>query len=280
MTVTLPFQVGFNARLFPNIWRPARDEIAFAKAHDFQALQFRRDNAAIDEKQLGDSFSVMAEVVRGADLVVTIELVLHVNGHGETPLGQTPLEILEANLPAIQSFDCHFVHWHLVPTPDLKGSDILKLENILTSYFMTGAAYAREHDFQLGFEHNEPDLMLFSTPESCHRLLSRVPDLRFVWDFNHTILEHLPGFFELIPHMRVIHVSDTPLPKVNHHLPLGLGTVDYPEYSRVLLEGGFSGPAILEIGGLAKSGGTGRDTDETLVDSYRRFRKAVELHMC
>lgn len=70
--------------------------------------------------------------------------------------------------------------------------------------------------------------------------------------------------------MTMLHVADTPLPAVNHHLPLGLGTIDFPAYFAALLSRGCRGPAILEIGGLPHSGGYGRDTDDALIESLRR----------
>jgi sugar phosphate isomerase/epimerase len=79
----------------------------------------------------------------------------------------------------------------------------------------------------------------------------------------------------MIPRMSMLHISDTPLPEVNYHLPLGLGTVDLEGYGRALEESGLHGPAILEIGGLPKSGGFGRDTDTALIDSRHRLEKAI-----
>jgi sugar phosphate isomerase/epimerase len=102
-----------------------------------------------------------------------------------------------------------------------------------------------------------------------------VPDLGFVWDWNHTAPEHLTGFLALASRITMLHIADTRLPTVNDHLPLGMGTVDFALYSRELLAHGFSGPAILEIGGLPQSGGYGRDTDAALVDSRDRLHAAI-----
>jgi sugar phosphate isomerase/epimerase len=74
----------------------------------------------------------------------------------------------------------------------------------------------------------------------------------------------------------MLHVADTRLPEVNEHLPLGLGTAPLAEYLAVLAAAHFAGPAILEIGGLPKSGGYGRDTDEALVDSRKRLAALLE----
>ena len=65
--------------------------------------------------------------------------------------------------------------------------------------------------------------------------------------------------------MSLVHVSDTPLPETNHHLPLGRGSVD------VAVVSGLDVPLILEIGGLPVSGGPGLDTDDVLLDSRRRL---------
>jgi sugar phosphate isomerase/epimerase len=98
-----------------------------------------------------------------------------------------------------------------------------------------------------------------------------VPGLGFVWDFNHTAPEQLAGYLALTGRMTMLHVADTPLPATNHHLPLGLGTIDFAAYCRALRERDFRGPAILEIGGLPISGGYGRDTDEALGESLRQL---------
>jgi len=42
-----------------------------------------------------------------------------------------------------------------------------------------------------------------------------------------------------------------------------------------LVAGGYSGPAILEIGGLPESGGYGRDTDDALIVSQHRLKEAI-----
>jgi len=87
---------------------------------------------------------------------------------------------------------------------------------------------------------------------------------------------HLDGFLALTPRMTMLHVSDTPLPAVNHHLPVGLGSIGLTAYCAALLARGFHGPAILEIGGLPQSGGFGRDTDEALIDSRRQFQASID----
>jgi sugar phosphate isomerase/epimerase len=75
-------------------------------------------------------------------------------------------------------------------------------------------------------------------------------------------------------HASMLHISDTRLPETNEHLPLGMGTVDFARYCQLLRASKFHGPAILEIGGLPKSGGYDRDTDAALIDSLERLRSA------
>lgn len=135
---------------------------------------------------------------------------------------------------------------------------------------------ATAHGFRFGFEHNEPRICLCATPERCAAILDAVPGLGFVWDMNHTAPEHLRGFVALTPRMTMLHVSDTRLPTVNDHYPLGMGAIDFPTYCRAVLRGGFDGPAILEIGGLPHSGGYGRDADAALTDSLQRLQAAAD----
>ena len=72
-------------------------------------------------------------------------------------------------------------------------------------------------------------------------------------------------FLALRERFTLVHVSDTPLPETNHHLPLGRGSVDLAVARRAC-----DVPLILEIGGLPISGGPGLDTDEALLDSLAR----------
>ena len=131
-------------------------------------------------------------------------------------------------------------------------------------------ALGAAHGFRCGIEHNEPEIPHFPSPERCAAALIATPGLGLVWDLNHTAPEQLDGFLALAERMTMLHVADTPLPAVNHHLPLGLGTIDFPAYFAALLARDFRGPAILEIGGLPHSGGYGRDTDAALIESLRR----------
>jgi L-ribulose-5-phosphate 3-epimerase len=275
-------RIGFNARLFPNNWRPAREEIEFARLNGFRAIQFRAKEAGTDEAHLADPFATVAVALRSADVTVALEMVILLDERGRNAAGQTPLDVLIANLPCIHGLPCRYVHWHLAPVAIVHGAQgavfdetrIRAWEAALVPQFEAGLALGQRHGFRFAVENNEPDAKLFATPASCQRVLEAVPGLEFVWDMNHTALEDAPGFQALAPRMSMLHVSDTPLPAVNRHLPLGQGSVDLEGYCRAVLRGGFRGPAILEIGGLPKYG-LGWDTDEALINSRRLLLQAV-----
>lgn len=269
-------EIGLNARLFPNYWRPAREEIAFARRHGFAVLQFRGPEHGLDAALLGDPVLAVTEALRAAHALAVIEIVVPVDRAGRTASGATPLDALQANLPAICALPCAHAHVHLVPNEDFDDIALDAVEEALTTELVEAVALGREHGFRFGIEHNEPALGLFGTPERCARALSAVPDLGFVWDLNHTIPAHLDGFLALTPRMTMLHVADTPLPAVNYHLPLGLGSMDLTGYCTALLARGFHGPAILEIGGLPRSGGYGRDTDDALIDSRARLQASID----
>ena len=265
-------KVGMNGRFFPNNWRPAPQEIQFAHDAGFSALQFQGKETGLTEEELGASFAEIKRALKASNLTPTMELLIRLNGDGRTQSGRTPLELLEANLPAIQGLPCQHVHWHLVLEPAPKGTSPLELT--LLPDFKAATELGLQNGFTFAFEHNEPALNFFSTPQSCVATLEAVPGLGFVWDLDHTVPEHLHDFKALAPRTSLLHVADTPLPEVNHHLPLGLGTVDFTDYARPLLQADFQGFAILEIGGLPKSGGYGRDTDDALIDSKNRLERA------
>ncbi len=270
-------QIGMNGRFFPANWRPARQEIAFAQQAGFAALQFPGKAEGLSAAHLADNLPTVRGLLQNAGLTAVMEIVIHVDRHGQTATGQTPLEILEANLPAITTLPCTCVHWHLVLAAPVEVATVRRLEAALIPQFVAGVALGAQHGFRFGFEHNEPELLLFGPPSACADLLDAVPGLGFVWDVNHTTPEDLPAFLALIPRMSMLHISDTPLPEVNYHLPLGLGAIDFAAYCHALRQGGFQGPAILEIGGLPKSGGYGRDTDAALQDSRQRLQQAFAL---
>ena len=275
-------RVGLNARLFPSNWRPLLEELAFAKKAGFRAIQLPGKEAGLDEEYLAASFDVIAKALRDADIMPVMEILIRVNLNGLTESGKTPLEVLEANLPAIDALGCTYVHWHLAPEQTLRrqlGSvedkHIRQLEKSLEPQFAKALIYAKDYGFQFGLEHNEAFLKLFASAEACERILQAVVGLKLVWDINHVTLSELPSFKALAPYMSMLHVSDTLHPRVNHHLPLGRGNTDFKGIFNALLEAGFAGPAILEIGGLPKSGGYGQDTDEALFESKHKLESLL-----
>jgi L-ribulose-5-phosphate 3-epimerase len=266
-----------NGRFFPGNWRPARDEIAFARRSGFAALQFPGKEEGLQATHLGDEPVVVGDLLVEADILAVMEIVVRIDASGRTKNGKTPLEVLRANLPAIKALPCRSVHWHLALSAWPGEPAVRRLEETLTPQFADAVDLAQEQGFTFGLEHNEPDLVLFGNPASCHAILAATPGLAFVWDLNHTTPADLPAYLDLTPRMSMLHVADTPLPEVNHHLPLGQGNIDFAAYCRALADGGFAGPAILEIGGLPKSGGYGRDTDEALVASRRHLEGALAM---
>ena len=260
-------QIGLNGRFFPNNWRPALEEIAFAAACGFRAIQFPGKEEGLGAVHLGADLPVIRQVLVENELVAVMEIIVWVDSQGVTVSGRNPLQVLEANLPAISGLSCACVHFHFVPLASVAAGAMSDLEARLLPYLAEGASLGQQHGFRFGFEHNEPSVGLFSTPLVCAEALIAIPGLSFVWDLNHTAPQDVEGFATLIPQLSMLHVSDTVWPETNYHLPLGQGNLDFSAYCRRLRQGSFSGPAILEIGGLPKSGGYGRDTDEALAQS-------------
>jgi len=273
------WRVGMNGRFFPNNWRPARAEIAFAAANGFTALQFQSQPTGLAAEHLGDTPAVVGVLLREAGLIAVMELPIRIDATGQTPDGKTPLDVLQLNLPAITALRCRCVHWHLVLPADTDATTARRVEQQLLPEYKAAVELGAAHDFAFGIEHNEPGYEPFNSPAACLAVLEKVPGLKFVWDLNHTTPEQLPGFLDLSPYLSMLHVSDTPLPTVNYHLPLGLGTIDFAAYFSALQQRGFAGPAILEIGGLPASGGYGRDTDAALIDSGHQLLFAIENEM-
>jgi sugar phosphate isomerase/epimerase len=270
-----PIIVGMNARLFPSNWRPATEEIAFARALGFAALQLPGQEHGLDAARLGAPFEVVADALLEAEIEPVMEIIVRLDAAGRTAGGLTPLDVLRLNLPAITALRCARVHLHLAPLHRMERAALRALEAGVAPQFAHGAELAGEHGFRFGFEHNEPWIPLFAEPAACAALLEATPGLGFVWDCNHAAPEQVDGYLALTPRMQMLHIADTPLPEVNHHLPLGLGSIDFDAYLDAVLARGFAGPAILEIGGLPHSGGYGRDTDAALADSLARLRRVI-----
>ena len=263
--------IGINGRFFAQNWRPALDEIMFAQKHGFEAVQFRGTNQGLNEQNLGAEFAIVRDALDMTQITAVMELLIRVDERGMTELGTTPLHVFLANLPAIQALPCRCVHMHLVPSHIMSAAQRRALEQMLIPQFATAVEHAQSLGVRFGFEHNEPDIDLFSTSAICQQTLDAVPDLGFVWDMNHTTRADFASFQDMFNRVSMVHVSDTRLPAVNEHLPLGLGNIDLKHYCQALRDAGFHGHMILEIGGLPKSGGYGRDTDEALIDSKLRL---------
>lgn len=267
--------IGMNDRLFPTNKRPILEDIAFAAANGLRAIQFHGPPDGLSETQLGASLKETGAALRDHGVAAVMEILVFVDSKGLHESGKTPLDILRANMGAIQALGCIHVHWHLaLRKHDRDNADVL--EQAIVSQAAQAAAIGNEHGFRFAIEHNESAVRPFNTPERMATLLEAVPGLGMVWDLNHAALEQVEGYLALSPRISMLHVGDTPLPEVNHHLPLGLGTIDFRFYMGELVRRGFAGPAILEIGGLPRSGGYGRDTDEALVRSRDVLQAAIE----
>ncbi|MBC8078510.1 MAG: TIM barrel protein [Chloroflexales bacterium] len=270
----MPITIGFNARLFPTNWRPARHEVAFGAQHGFAAIQFPGPERGLDAERLGDEPSAVGALLADAGIVPVMEIVGRLVGNGRTAAGARPIDLLRANLPAVAALRCRRVHLHLVYL-GAQQADSAAASAALPEQFAQGVGLGQQHGFRFGFEHNEPALQPFGEPHTCAAMLAAVPGLGLVFDCNHAPLAQADAFLALAARTTMLHIADTPLPTLNAHLPLGMGNVPLARYLRALIAGGFSGPAILEIGGLPASGGFGRDTDDALIDSAARLRDAI-----
>jgi sugar phosphate isomerase/epimerase len=244
----------FFGRLNEGNWRPPPDEIAFAAAAGFDTVQIRSDRAGEIEDELGFPATELGELFDDAGVEPVLEmLVRHVGELG------TLARALRANLDAIEAIGFLRVHIHAVGPSDAAP--------LLQADFAEALEVAEEAGLIFAAEHNAPGHRLLVEPDEVEALLDSVPGLGLVWDINHTLAEHVPRFLALRELITLVHVSDTPLPETNHHLPLGRGTVDLS-----VLEQIEDVPFILEIGGLPHSGGPGLDTNEALLESLAKLR--------
>jgi L-ribulose-5-phosphate 3-epimerase len=246
-------------RFFPLNWRPPAQEIRFAAEHGFAAIQIRSDRAGeladelrSDPREVGAAFAA-----DGVEPVLEM-LVVHNGDRGTIP------RALRANLRAIDQIGIQRVHVHPVGRAEAASLLVDELGEALEISLAAGITF--------GVEHNAAGHHLLVEPDDVHDLLDSVPGLHFVWDLNHTLPEHVAEFAQLRDRLSLVHVSDTPLPKTNHHLPLGRGSVDLG------LVHDLDVPLILEVGGLPVSGGPGLDTDDVLLDSLARLRSLTRPH--
>lgn len=260
-------QLGFQARLFgPE--RSLKDEVQFAVATGFHAIQFRGAPSPM-VGNLGD-LTAAVDVLRDSHIQPVLEILIGLDEHGLCE-GRSPIEILHDNLMLIDALRIRLVHWHLYT---LVESALPTIAQTLVEQCARGVELGALHGFRLGIENNSPEGQLLVRPSDCAQLLEAVPGLGLVWDLNHTESEDAAGFVGLASSMQMLHVSDTPLPATNHHLPLGLGTVPIRQHIDSLRRATYSGPMILEVGGHKSSGGHGRDTDAALQDSGSRLEHA------
>jgi L-ribulose-5-phosphate 3-epimerase len=247
-------RIGMLGRFFPGNWRPPAEEVRFAADNGFAAVQIRSDLPGAIEEVLGCDPLDAGRDFAAAGVEPVVEMLLRLNDHPSIA------RALRANVPTLAALGCRRVHVH--PVPGGSDVDVDDLERRLPELFDDAVGVAQAADLILGVEHNAREHRLLVEPAACARLLEAVPALSFVWDVNHA---DPSAFAFLRDRLSLVHASDTPLPIVNHHLPIGRGNVDFS------LLAGIDVPVILEIGGLPASGGPGFDTDEALRDSRSRL---------
>ena len=244
----------FFGRLTGGNWRPPAQELAFAASAGFDTLQIRSDRPGEIAEELGIDPVELGALFDDAGLEPVLEMLVRHEGEPGTFA-----RALRANLPAIEAIGFLRVHIHPVGPSEAATQ--------LAPDFAEALAVADDAGLIFGVEHNAPGHRLLVDPSDVEALLESVPGLGLVWDVNHTGADDVTRFLALRERMTLVHVSDTPLPETNHHLPLGRGSVDL-EPTRTFEDV----PLILEIGGLPHSGGPGLDTDDALLDSLALLR--------
>jgi L-ribulose-5-phosphate 3-epimerase len=242
----------FFGRLTGGNWRPPAEELAFAAAAGFDTIQIRSDRAGELEDELGIAAEELGELFDDAGIEPVLEMLVRHEGEPGTFS-----RALRANLREIEEIG--FLRVHVHPVGPAVAAPALAAD------LADAVAVAQETELIFAVEHNAPGHRILVEPDEVEALLDAVPALGFVWDVNHTRAEDVPRFLALQERFTLVHVSDTPLPETNHHLPLGRGNVDFTPLAELDV------PLILEIGGLPHSGGPGLDTDEALRDSLDRL---------
>jgi sugar phosphate isomerase/epimerase len=245
----------FFGRLTGGNWRPPVDELAFAAAAGFDTVQIRSDRPGEIEDELGVDAETLGALFDDNGLEPVLEMLVRHDGDPGTLA-----RALRANLTAIEAIGFLRVHVHPVGPSEAAPQ--------LAADFAEALAVAEGAGLIFAFEHNAPGHRLLVDPDAVESLLEAVPGLGLVWDVNHTDTADVRRFLALRERMTLVHVSDTPLPETNHHLPLGRGNVELAP-----LRTFEDVPLILEIGGLPHSGGPGLDTDDALRDSLERLRQ-------
>jgi sugar phosphate isomerase/epimerase len=244
----------FFGRLTGGNWRPPAQELAFAASAGFDTVQIRSDRPGEIEDELGIAPNELGALFDDHGLEPVLEMLVRHDGEPGTIA-----RALRANLAAIDAIG--FLRVHVHPVGPREAAPLLAAD------FAEALAVAEEAGLVFAVEHNAPGHRLVVEPDEIEALLEAVPGLGFVWDLNHTLPEHRDRFLAFHERITLVHVSDTPLPETNHHLPLGRGNVDLsPVRSFVDV------PLVLEIGGLPHSGGPGLDTDGALRDSLAVLR--------
>src|SRR5581483_10808043 len=168
-------------------WRPPAQELAFAAQSGFDTVQIRSDRPG----ELEDELGIAAQELGALYDELGVEPVLGLLVRHECERG-TFARALRASLPAIEA--AGFLRVHVHPVGPAEAAPFLR-DDLAEALALAGEA-----------------------------LLEAVPGLGFVWDVNHTPAEHVERFLALRERFTLVHVSDTPLPETNHHLPLGRGS--------------------------------------------------------
>lgn len=247
----------FFGRLTGGNWRPPARELAFAAGAGFDTVQIRSDRPGELRDELGVEPAELGALSDEHGVEPVLEMLVRHDGEPGALA-----RALRANLADIDA--AGFLRVHIHPVGPTDAAPLLQRD------LAEALAVAEDAELVLGVEHNAPGHRLLVGVDEVERLLEAVPGLGLVWDVNHTRSEEVDRFLALRERITLVHLSDTPLPETNHHLPLGRGTVDLS-----VVRGFDDIPVILEIGGLPHSGGPGLDTDDALLASLALLRDGV-----
>ncbi len=130
--------IGMNDRLFPSNWRPITEDIPFAQEHGFTHIQFHGRPNGLGVEELGAELDATGAALRAAGVGAVMEIIVRINAGGRTQEGKRPIDVLEANLPAITTLGCTHIHWHPVQSERLPASDLRAMETQLYEQLAAG----------------------------------------------------------------------------------------------------------------------------------------------
>lgn len=211
-------------------YNPYKDEVEFAKKHEFDFMQLWYDDKGLALKEDTNPLQVISDEY----FETIIHAVLDIND-------------FDKHIPLLIDHMLYLKHKELIIHPICKSEKIEKdTINKLITVVKKASLKLKENHISVYIENNSKIDPILCTPEEIKLFFSELGDVGFLLDIAHVDSIDELKLIADIKYPDILHIADRRYSEVHEHLAIGDGDIDYKFiFSDILKD--FDGKIIFEI---------------------------------